>query len=318
MEDGMKRPERRWLGEADRYARLRKIESLDVTTDYREITLLFYGDFQSAMMAKAFNGFLMTYSGPRISKVLHASTELEKRVAKRVIDTTILASKVLTEGFVGEGRDAARRVNAMHKQYDIETDDYLAVGIEEVVGSIELAERYGWRPVTDKEREAVLRYYSHQTRAFGSPKPLPPTYAEAQAFFSNYLDTEARYEPRNEALAKVFIKFNRSLMPLWLRPVIGPLLSAQLDPRVARACGIKPASRFMKSLADFLLRRAAAADPVPDGAPSQHEALIRTVYPHGYKVSEVGTHVKPSGPEPASAVGAGGKAAAHPMEGLVL
>lgn len=313
----MKRQERRWLGETDRYARLRKIESLDPTKDYREITLLFYGDFQSAMMAKAFNGFLMTYSGPRISRVLHASGELEHRVAKRVIDTTILASKVLTEGFAGEGRDAARRVNAMHKQYEIEPDDFLAVGIEEVVGSIELAERYGWRPVTDKEREAVLRYYNHQARAFGSPKPLPPTYAEAQAFFSNYLDTECRYEVRNEKLAKVFIKFNRTLMPIWLRPMIGPLLSAQLDPRIARACGVKPASRAMKMIADWLLRRAGAADPVPDGAPNQLEALIRTVYPNGYKVCEVGTHLKPSKPAPASPVVARGQPAAQSTEASV-
>jgi hypothetical protein len=49
-----------WLGTLDPYVRLRKIEYLDVANEYREITQLFYGDFQSAMFMKSMHGFLFT------------------------------------------------------------------------------------------------------------------------------------------------------------------------------------------------------------------------------------------------------------------
>jgi hypothetical protein len=125
------------------------------------------------MLTKSFSGFMFTFAAPRISRVLSATGELEHRIAKRVVDTTLLATAVLQHGFKGTGRDAARRINSMHSRYDIHPDDFVAVGSEEVLGSLELAERYGWREVTDKEREAVRIFYSHQARAFGSPKLLP-------------------------------------------------------------------------------------------------------------------------------------------------
>lgn len=287
----MARKERRWLGTTDRYVRLHQIEALDLDTEYRQITQLFYADFQSTMVAKSINGFMMNYAAPRISKVLDASGELEHRIAKRVIDTIILASTVMIEGFTGQGRDAARRVNAMHRQYDIHADDFLAVASEETVGSIELAELYGWRPVTDKEREAVNLYYSHQAQAFGSPNPLPTTYAQTKAFFEAYLDAHVRYEPQNERLGKVLMRWIGTMAPAGLRPLYRFILRAQLDNRVARACGMRPASSVSKALAHMALRQIARQDPVPDNTPSHLDALIARVYPNGYEVSKVGTHL---------------------------
>lgn len=297
----MKRHERRWLGTTDPYARLRKIESLDLDTRYREITQLFYADFQSTMLAKPFNGFMMNYTSPRIAAVLASTGELEHRVAKRVIDTTILASTVMIEGFTGAGREAARRVNAMHKHYDIHPDDFLAVGAEEALGSIELAERYGWRDVTPKEKQAVLMYYSQQTRAFGSARPLPETIAETQAFFDHYIDTQVRYDPQNERLARVMLGWIGNLAPALIRPLIGPLLLAQFDDRLARACGFRPMPGPIKALAHAVLRRIGAQDPIPDGAPNHLEALVRKVYPNGYRIGEVGTHVASTQPVAAQA-----------------
>lgn len=279
-----------WLGTADPHARLRRIESLDLATDYREITQLFYADFQSTMIAKSINGFMMNYAAPRISAVLAATGELEHRIAKRVVDTITLASTVMAHGFSGEGRDAARRVNAMHRHYDIHPDDFLAVGSEEVVGSIELAERYGWRPVTDKEREALNLYYSHQTRAFGSPNPLPASYAGTKLFYDAYVAAHIAYAPHNERLAKVLVKFLGTLAPAPFRPLYRLILLAQLDDRIARACGIRPASKPVKRLADAVLRRIGRKDPIADGAPNHLEALIRRIYPDGYRIGDLGTH----------------------------
>jgi hypothetical protein len=286
----MPRSKARWLGTTDRHARLKAIERLDVERDYREITKLFYEDFQSTMAAKPINGFMMNYSSPRISRVLSGSGELERRVAKRVVDTILLSSAVMQHGFAGEGRDAARRVNHMHRHYDIHPEDFLAVGSEEVVGSVELAERYGWRPVTDKEREAINRYYSHQARAFGSPTPLPATYAETKAFYEDYVDRQSHYEPWNERLGRALTAFLTMLAPLPVRPLFRAVLLAQLDDRIARACGFRPASRLMKRLAHAILLGLGRKDPVPDGAPNHLEALVRRVYPDGVTIDQAGTH----------------------------
>lgn len=289
----MARKERRWLGTTDPFVRLKQIEALDLETDYREITKLFYADFQSTMVAKSINGFMMNYAAPRISRVLRSSGELEHRISKRVIDTIILASAVMMEGFTGKGRDAARRVNAMHRQYDIHPDDFIAVGAEEAVGSIVLAELYGWRTVTDKEREAVNRYYSHQARAFGSPNPLPVTYAETKAYFEDYLDNHVYYEPQNERLGKVLLSWIGTMAPKGMRSLYRFILIAQLDDRVARACGMRPASRLAKWLSYAALKHIGGKLPVSDGGPSHLDALVRHVYPNGYEISQVGTHAAP-------------------------
>ena len=281
-----------WLGTTDRYARLRQIEKLDLEKDFREITLLFYGDFQSVILPVGFNGFAFTYAAPTISKVLSATGEVEHRLTKRIVDTTLLARQVMQHGLrEPEGRDAARRVNAMHKHYDIRTKDFVATGAENALGSVELAEKCGWRPVTDKEREAVRLYYSQQTRAFGSPEGLPPSVAETKAFFDDYLNTEVRYAPENERLTRVLLNWYGNLVPRPWGPLFKAMLVAQLEPRIARACGLKPLPAPARWAAHAFLRAVGRKDPVPDGQPSAFEARVRTVYPNGWSVETIGTHV---------------------------
>lgn len=285
----MSNTKRLWLGTDNPHARLRKIETLDLETQHREITQLFYADFQSVMLTKGFNGFMFNNAATRISRVLGSTGELEHRIAKRVVDTTLLATAVMQHGFKeGQGRDAARRVNAMHSRYDIHPDDFLAVAAEETLGSLELAERYGWRPVTDKEQEALRLYYNHQARAFGSTKELPPTIAEVKLFFSHYLDTSLSFEPQNKKLAQVLIKWYGERVPGPFRGLFRTLLVADLDPRIIRACGLRQPPSIMTQLARLLLRRTGRKDPVPDGVPTGLEELVRSVYPNGWTFDDLG------------------------------
>jgi len=266
---------------------------MDVATEYREITQLFYGDFQSAMFLKSMHGFLFTYAAPRIAKVLSHTGELEHRIAKRIVDTTLLSTATLQHGFKeSQGRDAARRVNAMHRRYDIHPDDFVAVGVEEAIGSLDLAERLGWRKVTEKEQEAVRLYYSHQARAFGSVRPLPGSVPEMRAFFSHYLDTELRYQPENERLAKALLNWFSDRVPAPLRPLFRTLLVSDLDPRVARACGLRQPPKLAKHVMELILKRMARKDPVPDGVPSGLDEMVRSVYPDGWTFEDLGTHGK--------------------------
>lgn len=281
-----------WLGQADRHARLRRIEQLDPAKDYLEITNLFYADFQSVMVLKSFNGFMFTFAAPRISRVLGSTGEIDRRIAKRIIDTTLLSSAVMEHGFgTPVGREAARRVNGMHSKYDIHADDFVAVGIEEAIGSLDLAEKFGWRPVTDVEREAVRIFYSYQALAFGSPAPLPGSVAEMRTFFENYLDTQLDFEPQNRRMADAFIAWFRKLLPAPLRPLTAPFLLSHLDRRIAKACDVPIPSAPVRSIANYMMKRIGKRDPVPDGVPNKLEEMVREIYPDGYELNRLGTHV---------------------------
>ncbi len=285
--------EKRWLGTTDRNARLRQIEQLDLETQFREITGLFYGDFQSVMLPQSFNGFLMTFAVPRMSRILSGTGQLEHRVAKRVVDTILLSAAVMEHGLNADpGRSAARRVNTMHRHYDIHEDDFVAVGIDGPLASLGLAERYGWRPVTDKEREALRLYYSQQTRAFGGRKPLPGTIAEMKRFWSDYLDAQAHFEPQNRSLADAVLQWYKALVPKPLQSLFIAMLIADADPRIIRACGLKVPPKIFKTLAGIFMRQMGKQDPIPDNAPNRLEKIIAAVYPNGWEVNALGTHIQ--------------------------
>jgi hypothetical protein len=284
--------EKLWLGQPDPHARLRRIETLDPAKDYLEITNLFYADFQSVMLLKSWNGFMFTFAAPRISRVLGSTGEIDQRIAKRILDTTLLGSAVMKHGFgTPLGREAARRVNAMHRHYDIHADDFVAVGIEEAIGSLDLAENFGWRPVTDIEREAVRIFYNYQALAFGSPRPLPGSVPEMRAFFENYLDTELAFEPQNRRMADAFIAWFRQLLPAPMRPLTAPFLLSHLDRRIAKACDLSIPAWPIRRLAHQAMIKIGRRDPVPDDAPNKFAEMIAEIYPDGFELSRLGTHV---------------------------
>jgi ER-bound oxygenase mpaB/B'/Rubber oxygenase, catalytic domain len=288
----MAKVHQRWLGGEDRYARLRKIEQLDPKSDYREIAVLFYDDFNSVMLLQAVTGFMLTYAAPRMSRILSATGETDHRVAKRFVDTALLARSVLKHGLNSEiGRDAARRVNAMHRQYDIHPEDFIMVGCDEVVMSLRIADQFGWRAVSDAEREALRIYYSHQSRAFGSRLPLPSTLAGMHDFWNQYVDQQLAFESQNLRLARVLLQYVARLMPAWLRPCVRPTLLAQVDPRIVRACGLDVPSKIVKRFSTAAFRLLGRRDPVPDGGPDGLIDLVKTVYPDGWQVNTLGTHV---------------------------
>jgi hypothetical protein len=291
----MARLKPRWLGTPDRYARLRRIESLDPREDYLEITQLFYGDFRSVMLGQTFAGFMLTFAAPRMSRILGTTGELEHRIGKRVVDTALLARAVVEHGpGAGRGRDASWRVSAMHCQYDIHEDDFVMVGCDAALLSLQMADKFGWRPVTEPEREALRLFHSRQARAFGSRKPLPDSLSAMQQLWSNYLDTELRFEPQNLRLARALIAHFSALAPKPLRRVLPMLLLGTLDPRVTRACGLRVPSAPMVWAAHHFMRWQGRRDPVPDGAPDSMEPMVRAVYPNGWTLDSLGTHVHAS------------------------
>jgi len=80
--------------------------------------------------------------------------------------------------------------------------------------------------------------------------------------------------------------------PLRIRRLFILLLLADADPRIIRACGLPIPPKIFKILAGLIMRRTSKKDPVPDNAPNHVEALAAAVYPNGYEMNELGTHIQ--------------------------
>jgi hypothetical protein len=184
----------------------------------------------------------------------------------------------------------------MHRHYDIHPDDFTAVGCDAPLTSVEIAGRFGWRPVTDTEREALRIHYSAEARAFGAHRPIPATLDEMAAFRDQYLNEQATFEPQNQRLAEAFMKYLTGLFPRPLRAAAKAILLAQVDPRVLQACGLTtpstPRKRFSDAIMRTIGRTGPAADPAP-GKPSGLDRFAATVYPHGWTINDLGPNMDP-------------------------
>ncbi len=282
---------RQWLGTDTPHIRRRKIEQLDPERDAREIVLLFYRDFQSLQLLPAFIGYMVSNAAPRQSRILAASGELEHRVAKRFVDTAVLGFTIMEHGVAkpGDGRVAARRVNAMHTNSNIHPEDMVAFSCAQVVSAIQVAESFGWRRVTNIEREALRVHYTEATRIFGGRAPFPATLPEIYAFWDRYLDEQLAFEPQNLRLATKMLDFLSSLLPGPLRPFAKELLLAQVDERIVSNTGLKLPGSKMRRLSDAVFRGIGMLDPLPDDAPDFFSMIVRKVYPDGYSLEKMGT-----------------------------
>jgi hypothetical protein len=225
-----------------------------------------------------------------MSRILSGTGEIEHRFAKRAVDTSLTASTILQHGFGSEiGRKLARQVSELHKQYDIHPDDFVLIGCDTPLFSLEMAERYGWRAVTDKEREALRILYDYQARAFGSRKPLPGSMIEMKQYLSEYFDTQLYFEPQNLRMAKVALDWYVGLAPLLARKLVRKIMLGVLDPRVVRACGLPVPGKISRLICDAAMRMLGRRDPIQDGVGSDPMVgLAKLVYPNGYDFDMLG------------------------------
>jgi hypothetical protein len=163
-----------------RFDVLRRIERLDPARDYTEIyrlttTLEFPWDMNQALSFALFR----SYAVPSIGGLLARTGEFTQRPQRRYDDTVLLLDAVLENGpGSDEGRTAIRRINQMHRAYDISNEDMRYVLATFVVLPIRWLDAYGWRRMTEIERVAGANYYRRLGRHLGI-RDIPQTW---QAF----------------------------------------------------------------------------------------------------------------------------------------
>lgn len=268
---------------------------MDPETQFHEIyrtlaTYEFPWDINQALSFALFR----TYAVPSIGELLDDTREFRDRAQKRYDDTAILLEVPLIEGFDSRnGKDAIRRINQMHKMYDIPNDDMLYVLATFVVVPVRWIADYGWRQLSDDEIHAMTRYYRSLGRHMAI-KDIPQTYDEFASLMDDY--EAAHYvsggtpgvRRTGDATLELFKTFY--LKPV--RPLIGPFSRAVMDDPLLEAFGYRAPHPLVRraSIAGLKLRgRAVSYLPRRRRAKRVQDMARIKSYPDGYQIEAMGT-----------------------------
>ena len=162
-------------------------DSLDPATDFVEIyrNVVMY-EFPWDMNQALSFALFRTYAVPGIGRLLDETGEFTGAAQKRYDDTALLLEPPTRLGFDHpEAKAAIRRINAMHRAYDIPNHEFRYVLSTFVVVPKRWIDDYGKRALTPTEVEACVHYY----RALGRHmriKDVPETYAGFEELMDSY------------------------------------------------------------------------------------------------------------------------------------
>ncbi|MFD6731407.1 oxygenase MpaB family protein [Micromonospora aurantiaca] len=279
-----------------RYANLAHIRTLDPERDWLHIyqTMLRL-EFPWDMKLGLNLAFNRSFSIPAIAAVHTATGELIERTQKRIDDTGLLMYEMVLNGFdQSRGREALRRVNQIHRPYDIPNEDYLYVLGCLVVIPTRWLQRYGWRRPCCHERRATYLFYRELGRRMGITD-IPGSYEELEAWFDAY--DEDHLTPNDDAAA--IERATRSLLlgriPRPLAPLGDGLVSAMYDDRLRRATRVDAPAWPVRAGLDVTLKLRARIQRSLSTCPETplFASGIRTkTYPDGYEISQLGPNLR--------------------------
>lgn len=268
---------------------------LDPERDYREITANlatreFPWDTAQALSFALFR----TYAVPSIGRLLAGTGELTERTQKRYDDTGLLLEEILERGLDSEhGRTAVRRINQMHRLYDISDEDMGYVLATFVVTPARWLARFGYRPLTERELAASTHYYRELGAHLGIPD-LPQDYPGFEALLDDYEAANFGFDPGARRVADATLGLLGTFFPFHLLPaaLARRTALAVMDEPLLRAFDLPVPGRAERAVltAPLLLRARLLRHFPARSRPKWGRDLgsFRS-YPEGYRVADLGT-----------------------------
>lgn len=256
---------------------------------YRELTTYeFPWDFNQSLSFALFR----TYAVPSIGGLLDRTAAFTAATQKRYDDTALLLEIPLAEGFDGDrGRAAMRRINQMHKMYDISNDDMLYVLATFVVVPKRWIDDYGWRRLTAGEVRASVLYY----RALGrhmAIKDIPDTYEGFATLMDEYEAAHFAFDAGGRRVADATKELLASFYPAPLRPAIDVFSRAVMDDPLLAAFRYRKPGVVARALSvGGLKARARLVALLPARRKPFHVYEMPRIksYPNGFRIEEMGT-----------------------------
>jgi hypothetical protein len=282
-----------------RFDVLRRIEELDPAKNFATIYRLmstreFPWDMNQALSFALFR----TYAVPSIGALLARTGEFTERTQKRHDDTVLILDAVLEHGMGSdEGRTAIRRMNQMHRSYDITNDDLRYVLATFVVTPIRWIDRYGWRRTTELERIASANYYRDLGRHM-SIRDIPETWQGFARLLDAYEREHFAFDLGGRTVAEATLALLATFPPNDRLPVglVRRMSLALMDRPLRDAFALPHPSRALCAVvhAGLTARGRVVRFLPPRTQPFFARQLpqVRS-YPTGYRVRDLGTF--PSG-----------------------
>ncbi len=269
-----------------------RIDGLDPRRDCQQIMRLLVGcefpfDYQRSMIELV---FLKDLAAPRIAGLIHANGYTKQFPQKRYDDTSIFMMEFIKHGYdSARGAAAIERLNRIHAAFRIRQEDYLFVLVGLMFEPIEWNERFGWRRMTDKEREANYWFW----RAVGERMNLtiiPPTYEGAKRFKEEYEARGLRRTNAGVALTDELFGILESWVPRPFRPAVRPVVTCLLEPPFLEHFDLPQPNRLLRAgVRNFLRARSRFSRWLPSRSEPRFfmDRPMRS-YPAGYSLDQTG------------------------------
>ncbi|TCB97174.1 DUF2236 domain-containing protein [Micromonospora zingiberis] len=281
-----------------RYENLTRTRALDPEQDYLTIyqTMLRY-EFAWDMKLGFNLAFNRSFSIPAIAAVHTATGELTEHTQKRLDDTGLLMYEMVLNGFdQPRGRDALRRVNQIHRPYDIDNEDYLYVLGCLVVIPTRWLQQYGWRRPCCHEIRATYLFYRELGRRMGITD-IPDSYQDFDTWFDTH--DAVHLQPNDDAAA--IERATRMLMlnriPTPLAPLGNALVSAMYDAPLRRAMRVDTPAWPIRAGLHLALKTRSRLQRwfgTPPTTPLFADGITTKTYPNGYDISQLGPQETPA------------------------
>ena len=224
-------------------------DSLDPERDwlriYRQTTQHeFPWDMNQALSFALFR----TYAVPGVGQLLDATQAFATQTQKRYDDTGLLLEQPLAHGFDDpRARAALRRVNQMHRSYDIPDHEMRYVLSTFVVVPVRWLDAYGKRSMTEGEVRASVLYYRELGRHLNIPD-LPQTYAGFERLMDDYEAEHFAYTRGARRVADATLALMVTFYPRPAARVVEAFSRALMDERLRRALGYEaPPAWFVRA-----------------------------------------------------------------------
>lgn len=268
-----------------------QIARLDARADHQEIVrLLFCHEFPWDSLSVEF-AFFRTFAVPSISTLLDHTGEFARRPQKRYDDTDLILSEIMENGYDSpRGREAIRRMNQIHRRFNISNEDYLYVLSTFIFEPVRWIERFGWRALTEKEKLANF-YFWLEIGRYMAIQDIPPEYAAFEAYNIAYEQAHFHFHPGNrrvaEATRDLFLSW---YLPAPLYPLGRPFIHALMDDPLREAVGFDPPPPLLRQAVKWgLIARGQVLHHLPlMRFPHLRTQQKRPTYPNGYNMNDIG------------------------------
>ncbi|WP_166389588.1 oxygenase MpaB family protein [Nocardioides ochotonae] len=268
-------------------------DAMDPETQYVEIyrnvaMQEFPWDMNQALSFALFR----TYAVPGIGRLLDRTGEFTGNTQKRYDDTALLLEVPFGRGFEDpEARAAIRRINQMHRSYDIPDHEMRYVLSTFVVVPKRWLDDYGKRPLSDVELRASVNYYRELGRHLAIPD-IPDSYDGFARLMDTYEAEHFAFDEGGRRVADATLALLLTFHPSVASRAVEVFSRSLMDQPLREAFGYDAPAPRVEALSRGLLRaRGVLLRAFPVRRDPKRIADLPWIrsYPDGFRVADLGT-----------------------------